>query len=58
LPQEQPCPDCQRPCPVRREERPLHCRGGTVTYAEPVCHCPDCRRDFFPLAAGPAPVRP
>ena len=23
-------------------------RGGTVTYDEPVCHCPACRRDFFP----------
>ena len=54
----QPCPQCHRPCLVRREPRALHCRGGTVPYAEPVCHCPDCRRDFFPLAAGTASVRP
>jgi hypothetical protein len=58
LPDHQPCPGCQRSCPVRREPRPLHCRGGTVTYQEPVCHCSACRRDFFPLAAQPAPARP
>ena len=58
LPDQQPCPDCQRLCPVQREPRPLHCRGGTVTYHEPVCHCSACRRDFFPLATRPAPGRP
>ncbi len=52
---EQPCPACGRPCPVRRAERPLTCRDGTLTQSEPVGHCPDCRRDFFPPAAGPAP---
>jgi hypothetical protein len=45
---EQPCPGCGRPCPVRRAERTLACRDGTLTQSEPVCHCPDCRRDFFP----------
>ena len=58
LPEHCPCPDCQRPCPVEHEPRPLDCVGGSVTYAEPVCHCPACRRDFFPPAAGPAPERP
>jgi hypothetical protein len=48
---EQPCPTCQRPCAVRREPRAIDFWGGAVTYAEPVCHCPACRRDFFPSAA-------
>jgi hypothetical protein len=49
LGEQQPCPDCGRPCLVRREDRPLHLDSGQqVPYHEPVCHCPDCRRDFFP----------
>jgi hypothetical protein len=55
---EQPCPDCGRPCPVRREERSLALRGGRLVQAEPVCYCPDCRRDFFPPTAAAAPGRP
>jgi hypothetical protein len=56
---QQPCPDCGRPCPVGREDRTLHLKGGQpIPYREPVCHCPACRRDFFPPAAGPAPGRP
>jgi hypothetical protein len=55
---EQPCPDCGRPCPVRREPRALAIRGGRLTQAEPVGHCPRCRRDFFPPAAVAAPGRP
>jgi len=58
LPGQCPCPGCQRLCPVQREPRPLDCLGGSVTYDEPVCHCPACRRDFFPPAARPAPERP
>jgi hypothetical protein len=58
LPAHPPCPECQRPCPVTREPRPLDCLGGSVTYDEPVCHCPACRRDFFPPAAHVAPERP
>jgi len=53
-----PCPNCGRPCPVSREPRPLVCRAGPITYREPVCHCPACRRDFFPSAADLAPRRP
>src|SRR5262249_23328985 len=49
---EQPCPSCQRPCVVRRAPRAIDFWGGAVTYAEPQCHCPACRRDFFPSAAG------
>jgi hypothetical protein len=51
----QPCPACGAPCPVRHEPRTLASPGATLTHDEPVCHCPACRRDFFPPAAGPAP---
>ncbi|MBV8078219.1 MAG: hypothetical protein JO284_17550 [Planctomycetaceae bacterium] len=46
----QPCPACQRACPVAKAPRTIQVRGGTVHYDEPVCHCPVCRRDFFPSA--------
>jgi hypothetical protein len=53
---EHPCPACQRLCPVKREPRTLHFPGGhQVPHDEPFCHCPDCRRDFFPPPAGPRP---
>jgi hypothetical protein len=58
LGQQQPCPDCRRLCPVGRETRPLAVRGGSIQQSEPVCHCPDCRRDFFPPADPPASRRP
>jgi len=51
---QQPCPDCGRACPVGRQERPLRTKGVELRQNEPVCHCPDCRRDFFPPAADPA----
>jgi hypothetical protein len=57
LGEEQPCPDCGRPCPIGRQERPLRARGAELHQSEPVCHCPDCRRDFFPPAADPATRR-
>ena len=51
---QQPCPACGRPCPLRHEPRTLHVRGGVpLPYDEPVCHCPACRRDFFPPADRP-----
>jgi len=55
---EQPCPDCGQRCPVNQEPRSLVGQGGTLTYREPVCHCPACRRDFFPSTARLAPGRP
>jgi hypothetical protein len=55
LDEDQPCPDCGAPCPVRRQPRELATPGATVTHDEPVCHCPACRRDFFPPAAAAAP---
>jgi hypothetical protein len=51
----QPCPACGAPCPVRREPRKLAAPGAAVTHGEPVCHCPACRRDFFPPATRTAP---
>jgi hypothetical protein len=51
---EHPCPGCGRACPVQHEDRLLTVKGGTqVPFHEPVCHCPDCRRDFFPPTARP-----
>ena len=55
LGEQQPCPQCGRPCAVRREQRPLHVEGTQLQQSEPVCHCPACRRDFFPPTADPAP---
>jgi hypothetical protein len=55
LGEQQPCPDCGRPCPLRRQERPLQVEGGQLQQSEPLGHCPDCRRDFFPPAAPAAP---
>ena len=52
---EASCPDCDRPCPIDYEDRPLAVQGGQLTLHEPVCHCPDCRRDFFPPADRAAP---
>lgn len=54
---EQPCPDCGRPCPVGRQERRLRAKGADLRPSEPVCHCPACRRDFFPPTADPATRR-
>ena len=51
----QPCPDCGRPCALRRQGRPLQTRGGQLQQSEPLGHCPDCRRDFFPPAGSPRP---
>lgn len=55
LPKEQPCPVCGRPCLVRHEPRTLQFRGTPVEYTEPKCHCPACRRDFFPSTRRSAP---
>lgn len=54
LGEEQPCPDCSKLCPVERKSRPLAVEGAQLDYDEPCCHCPDCRRDFFP-PTDPAP---
>jgi hypothetical protein len=49
---EAPCPICGRTCPLETASRPMVVRGGDATLSEPVGHCPACRRDFFPAAAG------
>jgi hypothetical protein len=48
-----PCPACQALCPVKTEERTLVVPHAQVPYREPVCHCPSCRKDFFPPAGRP-----
>ena len=59
LGEQQPCPDCGRPCLVRRQPRPLHIDSGQqIQHHEPFGHCPDCRRDFFPPKDQPAPGQP
>ena len=59
LGQQQPCPACGQLCPVDYEDRTLQVQGGiAVPYREPLCHCPDCRRDFFPPTPTPASGRP
>ena len=45
---QQPCPQCGRSCPLTKAPRTIAVRGSTIDYDEPVCHCPACRRDFFP----------
>jgi hypothetical protein len=50
LPSQQPCPQCGHPCPVGSEDRTMKGPNAQVLYHEPVCHCPACRRDFFPPA--------
>jgi len=53
LPDAIPCPTCRKACPVRTRPREVVARGATITLHEPVAHCPDCRRDFFPPADQP-----
>jgi hypothetical protein len=52
LPDEHPCPGCGRPCRGQPQPRPIVVKGGQFLHREPVCHCPACRRDFFPSAPG------
>jgi hypothetical protein len=50
--EEAPCPICAKMCSLKTVPRPVVVRGGDATLNEPVGHCPTCRRDFFPAAAG------
>lgn len=54
LPEQLPCPKCQRASPVAFEVRTIQGRMGPATIREPVCHCSACDRDFFPSAGSPA----
>jgi hypothetical protein len=29
--------------------------GAALQQSEPICHCPDCRRDFLPPTTDPTP---
>lgn len=49
LTSEQPCPHCGTLCPTEPHTRTLTAQGAEVEQVERVAHCPDCRRDFFPL---------
>ena len=44
------CPGCGKMCKLKRKTRSMAVRGGNASLAEPVGHCPTCRRDFFPSA--------
>jgi hypothetical protein len=55
LGEQRPCPHCGRLCVLRRQERTLQAQGAPLQQSEPMGHCPDCRRDFFPPTAPPAP---
>ena len=54
------CPDCHRECPVERDPEPLILQGirGDLEYQEPRCHCPHCRRAFFPSGRQTATTSP
>lgn len=47
---EQPCPACdeQQPNKASPHKLDLQTQDGEVRLHEPTCHCPSCRRDFFP----------
>src|SRR5262249_22147480 len=55
LGEQAPCPGCGARCAVHREPRTLQRPRGSVPQSEPACHCPACRRDFFPPAAAAGP---
>lgn len=47
---KQACPQCGEPCASKHGERELTTRDGPMELPEATCHCPRCRRDFFPSA--------
>ena len=55
LPSEQSCPHCGRLGPTQTQFRSLTAQGAEVQQVERIAYCPDCRRDFFPPAAGSGP---
>jgi hypothetical protein len=46
------CPECGTRCDTSRKQRPVRSVDGTLTVDEPVAHCPECRRGFFPPPGG------
>ena len=54
LPDQLPCPKCEKSCRVEFEKRTVQGRMGPAEIQEPVCHCSKCERDFFPSAGNVA----
>jgi hypothetical protein len=54
------CPECGAACVVEPDPEPVILRGirGELEYTEPRCHCPRCRRDFFPAGRTSRTARP
>lgn len=50
LPETRPCPTCGHECSQEERERTIAAEQGPYTWAEPVCHCSQCERAFFPAA--------
>jgi hypothetical protein len=49
LANDEACPKCGTCCRVNSHDRPLTLDTGQVLQLhEPICHCPQCHRDFFP----------
>lgn len=46
--ESQTCPQCGGSHDASSQERELLTRDGPVMLSEAACHCPACRRDFFP----------
>jgi hypothetical protein len=42
------CPACGTRCETVPKKRPVTSVDGPLRVEEPVGHCPNCRRDFFP----------
>lgn len=46
------CPGCGTRCDTSRKNRQVRSVDGTLAVDEPVAHCPQCRRGFFPPPGG------
>ena len=42
------CPTCGRECPTETKPKTIQSLDGGIELAEVCCHCPKCRRSFFP----------
>jgi hypothetical protein len=42
------CPTCGRDCPTETKPKTIQSLDGEIELAEVCCHCPKCRRSFFP----------
>ena len=44
------CPTCGRQCRAETKPKTIQSLDGEVELTEIYCHCPKCRRSFFPSA--------